>query len=350
MRQRVAPPFLAMRFVASFDVARAMTGRVPGGIADWRRNTGRVRLSISRAAEGVAALTLLQSSWRQGGGGNQTITLRRENSAVLMKQAPNPPMAEPTMRLETGSPGLDACFAERRPGAGRLRVRILLAALGAASVATILILAPRPAPDAPIPLPEPAQRRPDWVDLLRAVPDIQFAGETARERRSHAVQQHEPGGGRRDMIATTGPDGDLRLVLYRPGQEYRGAVSLHLDMARLAAQAGLAVIASGQAAALATRFGSFEASDIRLSGDQGERNCTGFRSSLERDGQRLLVVGLSCGTGAEVPERALTACRINRLEAAPGAAQELRRWLGPAPRKACDVSRSAATSTAHQGG
>lgn len=261
-------------------------------------------------------------------------------------------MPEPTLRLETGPSGLDACFADRRDGARRLRIRIrvLLAALGAASLGTLLALAPRSLPDEPIALPEAPPRRPDWVDLLRAPADIQLAGETGRDSRGHGVQQHEPGGGRRDVLSIQGAAGDFRIVVYRPGQEYRGAVSFHLDMVRLAAGAGFAVVASGQGIQLATRLGPFEASEIRLSGDRIERNCTGFRSSLERDGQRLLVSGFSCASGADAPERSVTACRINRLEASATAPQEIRRLLGPAPRKGCEPSRSAAATSPDAGG
>lgn len=260
-------------------------------------------------------------------------------------------MSEPILRAaETGPAGLDACFDPVAQEGRVLRRRIWLGVLAASGLGALIALAPRHAPlDEPEPRVE-VQRRPDWVDQLKAAPDFQLAQDGSRETRSHSVQIHEPGGGRRDALAADGPEGALRIVVWRPGAEWRAPASLHVDMVRLAAVNGFAVIASAQAPALATRFGSFESADIRVSGDSGERNCSGFRSMIERDGARLAVTGFACGGGEEAMSPKSLACRINRLEAAPGAPAELKKLLGPAPRKNCDPPRSAAGSASASGG
>jgi len=150
------------------------------------------------------------------------------------------------------------------------------------------------------------------------------------------------------QFAAQGPY--LRLDLRTAGAEAKANQDFFLDLTRHAAGAGLAAIRIGQPSTLATRFGAFEAADIRLSlatpeGAGGERACVALR--LPAGKAPLEITGFICGAGAKPFDRKSVGCMIDRLDYAADGADpalaEFFRTASDADRvKACGGSSAAA--------
>jgi hypothetical protein len=96
--------------------------------------------------------------------------------------------------------------------------------------------------------------------------------------------------------------------------------SFFVDLARGAANAGLAVMRSGQPVALPTKFGMAESAEVVLSA-ASDRSCRAIR--LAQADAEFLVVGWFCGAHAQpVTQRELT-CLIDRLALTPAAADDV---------------------------
>ncbi|MBI1869073.1 MAG: hypothetical protein HYS06_12410 [Methylocystis sp.] len=146
------------------------------------------------------------------------------------------------------------------------------------------------------------------------------APEFAHAKNTYSVLRLEQGGDREDALVLGEFDGGgayLRLHIHQAGGEKLMNSDFFLDMTRHAAQAGLAVMRIGQPSPLASRFGSFEAADIRLShadaaSSLSERDCLAVR--LVDSKPSLEIAGLACGaTGQPIDRPALT-CILDRLE------------------------------------
>lgn len=201
----------------------------------------------------------------------------------------------------------------------RSRRRLPWIRLGLSSAATVALLAYmapppglpplRPADLAVPPPPLLLAPPPRWTHLDR--PDIAlgidapgFAGLAT----VHAARRHA-GGAREDTLAfgTFRDDGaHLQVSLVRDEEE---AVrrSFFVDLARRAADAGLAVVRTEQATMMTTKFGVLEAADIVLE-DGRSRGCLAFRLPDPEGSVRLF--GWHCGAGKS---RAALACVIDGL-------------------------------------
>jgi hypothetical protein len=174
------------------------------------------------------------------------------------------------------------------------------------------------------------------------------APEFTKEKKTTASRDIE--GGHEDSLtlgqfAGAGPY--LRLDLRQMSGEKRGSPDFFLDLTRHAGGAGLSAIRIGQPSPLATRFGAFEAADIRLTsatpdGVSGERVCVALRSSASAKGA-IEIAGLACGAGAKPMDRRSLGCMIDRLELAPGANVALEQFFEATDAeraKACGVTSS----------
>lgn len=164
---------------------------------------------------------------------------------------------------------------------------------------------------------------------LSAIFDL-TAPEFSKGKKAFSVRRRDQGG--RDDIVTIGefPDGGLflRLAILQSGGEKFGNSDFYLDMSRHASQAGLAVVHIGRPSPLTSRFGAFEAADIRLTPNAaesssgspiaaGERSCLAVR--LMNSKLSLEIVGLACGAGSKPVDRRAMSCLLNRLDyIAPG--------------------------------
>ncbi|MGA8169534.1 MAG: hypothetical protein WB816_01660 [Methylocystis sp.] len=150
------------------------------------------------------------------------------------------------------------------------------------------------------------------------------APEFAKEKKALSSRRIEDSGGREDSLtlgdfALGGPY--LRLDIRQTSADKRGNPDFFLEMTRHAAQAGLAVGKIGQRSPLASRFGSFEAADIRLSqqaagdGAPTERACLALR--LISGKQPVEIAGVACGDAAKPLDRRALGCILDRLDYLP---------------------------------
>ncbi len=150
------------------------------------------------------------------------------------------------------------------------------------------------------------------------------APEFAKETKALSTRRLEGGDGREDSLtlgdfASGGPY--LRLDIRETVADKRGNPDFFLDMTRHAAQAGLAVVKISQLSPLASRFGSFETADIRLSQKAGgesaptERACLALR--LMGAKRSVEIAGVACGAPAKPIDRRALGCILDRLDYSP---------------------------------
>jgi hypothetical protein len=150
------------------------------------------------------------------------------------------------------------------------------------------------------------------------------APEFAKEKKTFSSRRLEDGDAREDSLTlgefvSGGPY--LRLDIRETPADKRGNPDFFLDVTRHAAQAGLAVVKISQPSPLASRFGSFETADIRLSQKAGgesapiERACLALR--LIGGKRSVEIAGVACGAPAKPIDRRALGCILDRLDYVP---------------------------------
>jgi hypothetical protein len=138
----------------------------------------------------------------------------------------------------------------------------------------------------------------------------------AFEARRHAS------GAREDALTygafDTAAEPHVRLVV-QDGNGPQGPHSFFVDLARGAADAGLAVMRSAQPVALPTKFGTAEAAEVVLSA-ASDRTCQALR--LAHADAEFHVVAWSCGAHGRAVTQHELACLIDRLALTPAAADD----------------------------
>jgi len=171
---------------------------------------------------------------------------------------------------------------------------------------------------APVPAPEPAfgEAASTWLDIVKPFQLYEVAASEFEEAWGLYEAQHNlQGGGRRDTLSFGALDKNeayLRVSFYRIGREDAAEPTMWVEMARRAAGAGLSVDRASAPTLLPTRFGSFEASDLTMSGAAGVRLCIGFR--LSEQSPRLRISGFACGEQGRAFDRSALACVIDRFD------------------------------------
>lgn len=200
-------------------------------------------------------------------------------------------------------------------------LRIAAGALGLVLLAWLIVpglLADARRPAAPAPS-APLADIPAWNPLAGATPSFTLAAPMfPKEAVAFSARQHNTGGGREDVFAVGDPaEGGAhgRVVAYQPGGEARAVGTFFLEIARRAAEAGLAVARTELPGALPTRFGPAETAETVFIGEGGNRACLAFR--LEPEGATLRLAGWLCGAGGRT-DPAQLACLIDSLDLAPG--------------------------------
>ncbi len=151
------------------------------------------------------------------------------------------------------------------------------------------------------------------------------AQEFEREKKTVAVGDAKDGGPRVDRLtvgqfAMGAPF--LRVDIHPELDPAATRTDFFLDMTRHAREAGLNVAKIGQRSTLSTRFGAFEAADIRLSqpGGEGveasERACLAAR--LVEPKVPLEIAGIACGSAAKPIDRVAFACILDGLSYSSG--------------------------------
>jgi hypothetical protein len=180
--------------------------------------------------------------------------------------------------------------------------------------------------------------------------------EFAKLKKELSTAPRERGG--RDDIVTIGEFAGrgvyLRLALLQAEGEKLNS-DFFLDMSRLAAQAGIAVLRVAPPSPLSTRFGAFESADIRLTlgpleaaatPSVEERSCLAFR--LVNQKLSVETAGLACGSAAAPIDRRSLSCILDRLDYAPGSSDKAldQFFGGPAVDRsqACVASKTGETA------
>jgi hypothetical protein len=132
----------------------------------------------------------------------------------------------------------------------------------------------------------------------------------------YEARRHRTGGGGQGVLTFGKLNGDelfFRLMLCRVGSEPAPQAPLFVDLARAAAAAGLSITRSLNPTELATRFGTFEVTDLDLTaGVNAPTPCLGFRGAgLEG---AFGINGLACGTPAKPLSRPMLTCLLDRLD------------------------------------
>lgn len=206
-----------------------------------------------------------------------------------------------------------------KPAARSARLRWRL---GSLALATLLggwglaLLAEADEPLPPAQLEQAAAPAPAWTQINRP---FQLYGldapEVAKLSRSYEARRHLSGGGRQDILTFGSPTRDsayFRLVLYRLGEEEVPHAPLFVELARRAADGGLAITKSLAPVLLATRFGDAEVADVTLTAAEGTSLlCLGFRMEAKTLPWRM--TGFACGGPKPLPRLALE-CLFDRLD------------------------------------
>ncbi len=194
-------------------------------------------------------------------------------------------------------------------------------------------------PAAPVLAASPAEPttpiKPTWAPVTKPIHLFALdAPEILGSLTNYEARRHNLDGGRDDILTFGTFDGPLafmQLSVFRAQQEAIPVSSFFLDMARNAADAGLAVGHSTVPAPLDTRFGPFDVADVALGGANNPANCLGFR--FFADSPRLRITGLYCGTATHPADRGALRCLINRLDlVSAGEDSALRDWFVEAER------------------
>jgi hypothetical protein len=142
-------------------------------------------------------------------------------------------------------------------------------------------------------------------------------GDFAKLPLRYSARRDETRSARQDTLAYGMPkpgEPYLRITFYRTGAEPIVETTLFVDMARLAAEAGLAVTRNGRPTLVDTRFGVFEVSDVTVAGKGPAATCLGFRHARGSSNEPLTISGLACGSAAKPIDRAALACTLDRID------------------------------------
>lgn len=157
--------------------------------------------------------------------------------------------------------------------------------------------------------PPPAWERMPQPTALYAIdaPDLQGLPIRHEARR-------DPEGARDDTLTFGAAEDGLKpyfqLVVRLSAQPERSEASFFVDLARRAAEAGLAVTRSASPGGVRTKFGTAEVADVTLAGD-AERACLAFR--LPGSEALFRAGGWFCGASDPPPSRDRLACLIDGL-------------------------------------
>ncbi len=208
-------------------------------------------------------------------------------------------------------------FSEASPRPRRFRWRLPVLALATLVAGWGLVLLAEA--DAPLPsahVEQAAAPAPAWMQINRPIALYALeAPEVTKLSLSYEARRHQSGGGRQDILTYGAPKPDsayVRLVLYRLGTEEAANAPFFVELARRAADDGLAVTKSQAPLPLSTRFGEAEVADVSLATAEGKGlPCLGFR--MEAEGLAWHMTGFACGGGTALPRSALQ-CMFDRLD------------------------------------
>jgi hypothetical protein len=130
---------------------------------------------------------------------------------------------------------------------------------------------------------------------------------------AYAVRHHVPGGGRKDIM-TFGEPGSAgafaTVEVYRPGSELERFAD-PLQEATSEAEALGTILRASAAPAIDSKFGPVGVVDVTVAQTDRRRRCLAFARNFERP--RLRISGVYCEPGAQIVNRPVVACALDRL-------------------------------------
>lgn len=157
-----------------------------------------------------------------------------------------------------------------------------------------------------------------WVEINRpfALYDVS-GGDYGKLPLAYRARRSESGSARQDVLTYgLAKPGEtfLKLMISRDTAEATAGTSLFVNTARLAGEAGLAVVRSGLSSPLNTRFGSFEVSGVSISAGGSSAECLAFRSASTAKPSAIELSGLACPAADRVVDLPALACTLNRID------------------------------------
>ena len=229
-----------------------------------------------------------------------------------------------------------------------------MAVVCAAMVAGLAYLAgqqPQPSADpVSIPLAPLIAPPPAWERVSQPVPLYALDG-IPRGSFALDVRRHIEGG--REDTLTFGSFGDTGFGLLRMtrGVSEPEPTSFYVLLVRQAAQAGLSVVRSTQAAPLATKFGPAEIAEVTMMGmagetaaDPSEATCVAWRVAVPE--AQFALSGWVCGSVDQPADAAQVACLIDRLTMAGGEDAGLKVLFAQAEQRRIEACRPPAPRVA----
>ncbi len=188
-----------------------------------------------------------------------------------------------------------------------------------------------------VPSPVLVAPAPAWTPVVSA-PAL-YAVENAPGPPAIEARQHTSGA--REDVLTMGRFGGPRYARLTLAQGSPEPVrSFFVDIARRAAQAGLAVSRNSQSRVIATKFGPVEAASVTLVGPR-EQECEAFRFSDGASGFGLL--GWMCEEDVTVPDDAKLACFIDGIALSGAGSPSLKAVFARAERNRTEACAAART-------
>ncbi|MCX7898851.1 MAG: hypothetical protein N2444_01960 [Methylocystis sp.] len=179
------------------------------------------------------------------------------------------------------------------------------------------------------------------------------AAEFAQVQKTVATRDGDDGAGRVDSV-TLGEFASgatfMRVDVHQGASEKESAADYFLDMKRHAGLSGLDTVKIGSPSDLQTRFGAFEAAEIRLAKPASDgaaaivRNCLAGRLVAEESG--LIITSVACGADDRPLDRVAFGCLIDRLDYSATGDEKLDAFFARAgASRNCNVSRDDMTAT-----
>ncbi len=228
------------------------------------------------------------------------------------------------------------------------KAALLVAGLGLVlGVASSLV--PDGRPDAPAAMPAVGS----WTEIVRPIQLYALVGtEFAKLPMAYTAERHIADGARRDLLSFGAPGGETPFLQlsFRRSAGPEQVKPLAADLAGIDPLARVSIARLTEPTTLDTRFGRFEAADLRLVSDRQSTPCIGFRSK-PGSSDTLSIAGVACGTNTRPIGRDLLACVIDRIDLVSAGSDaalktvfvdaERRRGPGcaPAPTVAAGISR-----------
>jgi hypothetical protein len=175
-----------------------------------------------------------------------------------------------------------------------------------------------------------------WVEVNRPIQLFDLAGGAfGKLPLVYRARRRPDGNDRQDYLAYGSFGGAtpyLNLSIARIEDDPAHRSKMFVDLARLAAAAGLSVTRSAVPSTMPTRFGAFATDDIVVQHGAKALPCVGFR--LQPSEGPVAITGFACGTDSKPVDRAELACVLDRIDlVSAGDDQALRDFFVAAERR-----------------